>query len=88
MDEIIRGMAEHREGVVNWHFVADGLAPLEIDATGIYDAVDEFVLDNPAYRVMILIEREEGTERIPDTPALLIGRGTGKVPPVTPTDEG
>ena len=74
MDELIRGAATHRDGMVDWLFTTDGTEALALDgAQGIYDAIDQFVMDHPGHRVIIAIERDKGSGITPTDLRLLRG---------------
>lgn len=59
MRELVRAIASHAIGYVQWRFIpCNGAVP---GMGGIFDAVDDFLLNRPGYRVTIVVEREDGT---------------------------
>lgn len=58
MRELVRAVASHCVGYVRWVFEPNnGAAPA---MAAVYDAVDDWLLNRPGYRITIIVEREDG----------------------------
>jgi hypothetical protein len=73
MDEIVRAIADHDGGIVDWH--VDAPLSLLDDINPLCTAVDHFLLDRPGYKVTISITRRPGVEA--PVPGLLTGDAAG-----------
>jgi hypothetical protein len=72
MDEVIRGTADHTFGFIKWTLNGP---PVPVDnLQKVFDAVDDYLIDKPGYRVTVTVEREPGLDTMLPRLGLLGGQ--------------
>lgn len=72
MSEIFRGCAEHNAGLPSWRVVSEGITNLD-ETQPLLNAIDDYIMEHPGFRVTISIERDGGVSEIPSSADLLAG---------------